>query len=227
MVGVGPNGERHALARCSLVDGAGAVVYDKYVKPLEKIVDYRSAVSGILPQHMATAIGLKQCQQEVAALLDGRVLVGHSVQHDLDVLFLSHPHQQTRDTAWYKGLCPHRPRALKTLAAEELDLPSLHAGTHDSVEDARVALALYRKHQVAWEQLFKRKPSSNSKTDPSSAQEVRRPVSSGGAASDELRANGASSKVPNQSSLLSPRSGTADPRQAIQPPAKKHKASHK
>ena len=35
----------------------------------------------------------------------------------------------------------------------------LHAGAHDSVTDARVALALYRKHSKQWEQMLKRRDS--------------------------------------------------------------------
>ena len=38
-------------------------------------------------------------QREVAALLKGRVLVGHAVYNDLKVLMLSHPKRHTRDTA--------------------------------------------------------------------------------------------------------------------------------
>ena len=38
-------------------------------------------------------------QREVAALLKGRVLVGHAVYNDLKVLMLSHPKKHTRDTA--------------------------------------------------------------------------------------------------------------------------------
>jgi RNA exonuclease 4 len=37
MVGVGPQGERSALARCSIVNIRGEIVYDKYIKPLEKV----------------------------------------------------------------------------------------------------------------------------------------------------------------------------------------------
>jgi hypothetical protein len=37
----------------------------------------------------------------------------------------------------------------------------LHAGAHDSVTDARVALALYRKHAKQWEQMLKRRDSNH------------------------------------------------------------------
>lgn len=49
MVGVGPGGEESILARVSIVNYFGKCVYDKYVKPTEKVTDYRTAVSGIRP----------------------------------------------------------------------------------------------------------------------------------------------------------------------------------
>ena len=44
--------------------------------------------------------------------------LGHSLDHDLKALSLVHPRSHTRDTAHYKPLCPHRPKALKALMKE-------------------------------------------------------------------------------------------------------------
>ena len=52
MVGVGESGRRSALARVCIVNDDGNVIYDEYVKPKERVTDFRSAVSGILPSHM-------------------------------------------------------------------------------------------------------------------------------------------------------------------------------
>jgi DNA polymerase III epsilon subunit-like protein len=52
MVGVGPEGEESALARVSLVNYNGAVLMDEYVKPQERVTDFRTAVSGITPKHL-------------------------------------------------------------------------------------------------------------------------------------------------------------------------------
>lgn len=50
MVGVGPEGQDSIVARVSLVNQFGKCVYDKYVKPTERVTDYRTHVSGIRPQ---------------------------------------------------------------------------------------------------------------------------------------------------------------------------------
>ncbi|KAI9260786.1 hypothetical protein BY458DRAFT_439940 [Sporodiniella umbellata] len=52
MVGVGPGGVDSALARVSIVNFNGAVLLDVYVKPLEKVTDYRTHVSGIQREHL-------------------------------------------------------------------------------------------------------------------------------------------------------------------------------
>ena len=52
-MGVGPNGQRSSLARCTIVNYHGEVVYDKYVAQTEKVVDWRTHVSGIEEHHVA------------------------------------------------------------------------------------------------------------------------------------------------------------------------------
>lgn len=59
MVGVGPEGEESMLARVSIVNYFGKCVYDKYVKPTEKVTDYRTAVSGIRPADIKNGEQLK------------------------------------------------------------------------------------------------------------------------------------------------------------------------
>ncbi|PJF16645.1 Rex4p [Paramicrosporidium saccamoebae] len=82
MVGVGPDGVQSALARVSLVNYHGGVLLDRYVRPVERITDYRTHVSGIEPHHMKDATTLTDVQQEVWSLLQGKILVGHSLKND-------------------------------------------------------------------------------------------------------------------------------------------------
>lgn len=65
MVGTGPQGKLSELARCSVVNYEGDVIYDKYVRPELPIVDYRTRWSGITKQHMKNAIPFKAAQAEV------------------------------------------------------------------------------------------------------------------------------------------------------------------
>ncbi|KAH0557168.1 hypothetical protein GP486_005042 [Trichoglossum hirsutum] len=149
MVGVGrpPPNDTNALARVSLVNYHGIQIYDSFVRPQEVVTDWRTAISGISPRHMATARDFMTVQADVALLLKGRVLVGHAVRNDLDALKLSHPRRDTRDTARYEGfrrLSAGRTPGLKKLAKEVLGM-EIQRGEHSSVEDSRTTMLLFRR----------------------------------------------------------------------------------
>ena len=64
MVGLGPFKES-GLARCSLVDYHGTVLYDKFIRPEGEITDYRTPVSGITAQNMEEATPFAVARLEV------------------------------------------------------------------------------------------------------------------------------------------------------------------
>lgn len=147
MVGVGPDGHDSVLARASLVDFHGRQVYDSFVRPRERVTDWRTKITGIGPKHMATARDFDEVQDAVAELLRGRILVGHDLKHDLAVLGLAHPVTHIRDTVRFAGFRQYgngpKP-ALRILAKEILNM-EIQSGHHSSIEDARVAMLLFRK----------------------------------------------------------------------------------
>ena len=155
MVGVGPDGIESALARVSIVNLYGHVLIDKYVKPKEKVTDYRTDISGILYHHLhnGEAVEFHTAQREVAALIKDRVLIGHAVHHDLKCLFLSHPTHLIRDTSKYKNfrkVSEGRTPSLRRLA-QALLKRDIQRGQHSSVEDARATMELYRLVKDEWE----------------------------------------------------------------------------
>ena len=154
MVGVGPNPDNEsALARVSLVNYHGEQLYDSFVLPMEPVTDYRTHVSGITPQLLRNARPLREVQEDVAALTQGKVLVGHAIRNDLDALMLGHPKRDIRDTSRYAGfraLAGGRPPALKKLARELLGV-EIQGGEHSSVEDARATMLLYRREKEGFE----------------------------------------------------------------------------
>ncbi|PWW76521.1 hypothetical protein C7212DRAFT_363642 [Tuber magnatum] len=160
MVGVGgPANERSALARVSIVNYHGHVILDTFVRPKEKVTNWRSWISGVTPAHMIRAREFEDVQKEVSAILIDRVLVGHSVQHDLDVLLLSHPRRDVRDTSRHPGfrkLSAGRTPGLKKLASEVLGI-EIQGGKHSSIEDARACMLLYRRFRDDIEKLHRPK----------------------------------------------------------------------
>src|SRR5579871_7044783 len=143
------------LARVSIVNFYGAQVYDSYVLPQMPVTDYRTSISGIRPHHLRSgyARSFREVQSDVKTFLEGRILVGHAVMNDLAMLVLNHPRKDIRDTSRHlpfreqsKGGTP----SLKKLANEILGI-EIHTGEHSSVEDARVAMLLFRKEKDTFE----------------------------------------------------------------------------
>lgn len=152
MVGAGLDGKRSILARVCLVNTWGNVVYDKHAKPVEQVTDYRTHISGVRASNLRKGEDFKVVQKEVAELILGRVLVGHSLRNDFKVLFLSHPKKDIRDTAVYLPLrnANGGTRALRHIAEELLGV-KIQAREHCSVEDARAAMYIYQQLKHTWE----------------------------------------------------------------------------
>ncbi|KAI5457187.1 ribonuclease H-like domain-containing protein [Mariannaea sp. PMI_226] len=153
MVGVGPGGYESVLARVSVVDFHGRQVYDSYVKPKEKVTNWRTEVSGISQKNMRFARDFEEAQNDIDKLLQGRILVGHDIKHDLEALKLSHPARDIRDTAKYSAFRKHgngRKPALRLLAQQLLGV-EIQDGAHSSIEDARVTMLLFRKHKQGFD----------------------------------------------------------------------------
>ncbi|NWH84814.1 AEN nuclease, partial [Aegithalos caudatus] len=158
MVGTGPQGRLSELARCSVVNYEGDVVYDKYVRPELPIVDYRTRWSGITKQHMKNAIPFTAAQVEILKILKDKIVVGHAIHHDFQALKYFHPKDRTRDTSQSPmlkkraGLPVRANVSLKNLARYLLH-KKIQGGCqgHSSVEDAQTAMELYRLVEVQWE----------------------------------------------------------------------------
>ncbi|XP_068595708.1 interferon-stimulated gene 20 kDa protein-like [Brachionichthys hirsutus] len=159
MVGTGPGGRCSALARCSVLDYHGNILYDEYIRPCRPVTDYRTRWSGVQKHHLCHATPFAQAREEILRILEGKVVVGHSVCNDFDALDMLHPAHMVRDTGTARllsrlaGLPPRRFASLRLLARKLLNR-KIQAGKrgHCSVEDAQAALDLYKLAEGEWEQ---------------------------------------------------------------------------
>ncbi|KAK4470071.1 hypothetical protein MN116_006536 [Schistosoma mekongi] len=155
-VGVGFEGKDDALARVSIVNQFGHTLLDTFVRPEERVVDYRTKFSGIRPRDLrknGPARSFADVHKEVAELIKNKILVGHSILKDLKVLRLSHPRRFIRDTSRYRPfreLFSGRIPSLKALTQKVLGV-NVQIGEHDSVEDARATMRLYTSVKRVWE----------------------------------------------------------------------------
>jgi RNA exonuclease 4 len=158
MVGIGSSGKQSALARVSLTGWDGQQLMDRFVKVPSRVTDFRTHVSGVKPKHLKSdAMEVKDCRDAVASLIKDKILVGHALKNDLDVLMLQHPKQDIRDTAKYRPFQrlannKWRPRKLRDLVQENLGKAIQVAGeAHDSLEDSRAAMELFQLVRKQWE----------------------------------------------------------------------------
>jgi RNA exonuclease 4 len=153
MVGVGGQENRSVLARVSVVNFQGIQVYDSFVRPKEFVTNWRTHVSGVSSKNMSTARPFDEVRNEVAELLKDRILVGHAIKHDLDVMMLGHPERDIRDTSRFSGFRKYnagKTPSLKKLAKEVLGM-EIQKGQHSSIEDARATMLLFRRHKQAFD----------------------------------------------------------------------------
>ncbi|CAH2037218.1 unnamed protein product, partial [Iphiclides podalirius] len=134
---------RMAAELCAMVgeqNGGGS--YDIAIKG---VTDYRTFVSGINKHNLDSGEDSRVVQRAVQALIRGKILVGHSLQFDLDVLGLSHPREDIRDFSTYepfKKLNKGNTPALKLLAEYCLG-KTIQVGEHNSLEDAKASMQIY------------------------------------------------------------------------------------
>lgn len=121
-----------------MVNFHGVTILDRFVRPKERVTDYRTHVSGIQPWMLRKdqgAITLKEAQEEVTQIIQDRVVVGHALHNDLSALLLSHPKSLIRDTSKYgvfKRMSGGRTPGLKRLAKAILG-KDIQTGEHSSV----------------------------------------------------------------------------------------------
>ncbi|KAH3956726.1 hypothetical protein HBI81_244970 [Parastagonospora nodorum] len=140
--------DQHVLTRVSLLGWDGEVVMDRLVKPDVAIKDYLTQYSGItaaMLEHVTTT--LSDIQKELLRLVTPRtILVGHSLNSDLNALKLTHPFLVDTGILFPHPRGPPYKQSLKWLAQKYLHR-EVQKGSkgHDSVEDARTALDLVKQ----------------------------------------------------------------------------------
>lgn len=138
------------LTRISIVNFPGEIVYDTYVKPSSPITDYLTKYSGITEELLeGVETTLQDVQNKFVEIISSDdVLIGHSLESDLNILHIRHP--KIVDTSCcYEHVRghPYKP-GLKWLTKRylnrDIQLGETSGQGHSSVEDARACLDLVK-----------------------------------------------------------------------------------
>ncbi|XP_063003242.1 RNA exonuclease 1 homolog isoform X2 [Elgaria multicarinata webbii] len=133
------------LTRITVINSDLKVVYDTFVKPDHKVVDYNTRFSGVTEADLEdVSVTIRDVQAVLLCMFSAdTILIGHSLESDLFALKLIHC--MVVDTA---VVFPHRlglpyKRALRTLMADYLKrIIQDSVEGHDSSEDARACMEL-------------------------------------------------------------------------------------
>ena len=131
-----------ALCRVSIVNAENPeeVLLDTLVKPSWPVSDYRSRINGIKKEHLDNVeFTLRHAQAFMMALCsEETIIIGHAVQNDLVALQMEHHVNVDSSFLFHATDNPDASVSLKDLVHNifKKDMPN----THDSVNDARMAL---------------------------------------------------------------------------------------
>ena len=149
---------RLGLARVSVLRGAGPdqglSFIDDYIAISEPIVDHLTAYSGISPGDLDRTtskhplVSLKVAYKKLWLLLNlGCIFVGHGLLKDFRIINIHIPRAQVVDTVDLFFIKSRQRKLNLRFLAWYLLREDIQTGMHDSVEDARTALRLWRKYQ--------------------------------------------------------------------------------
>ncbi|RDW85660.1 PAB-dependent poly(A)-specific ribonuclease subunit PAN2 [Coleophoma crateriformis] len=148
----------YALARVSVVRGSGEdeglPFIDDYVKSKETVVDFLTSYSGIVPSDLDPRVSkhnllpLKIAYKKLWILLNlGCKFLGHGLKQDFRVTNIHVPKSQVIDTIDFFYVKSRLRKLSLAFLAWYFLKEDIQLETHDSIEDARTALKLYRKYQ--------------------------------------------------------------------------------
>ena len=123
------------LTRVTVIDNTGETCYESLVKPDTPIVDYNTRFSGITAQDMeGVNTTLREVQTHLLLKFEAKdILIGHSLESDLKALKLLHSTVVDTSVVFPHKMGPPFKRALKTLAAEQIQRIIQNGGTLDGI----------------------------------------------------------------------------------------------
>lgn len=136
------------VTKVTMISSDGHKVYEKFVRPDAKIIDYNTRFSGITKKDLSaknsTVASLPDVQRDLLRLINGdTILIGHALENDLRVLKIIHDNVIDTSVCFPHENGPGFKHSLRFLTSKYLNRSiqdSEHG--HSSFEDSRACLEL-------------------------------------------------------------------------------------
>ncbi|GIX77702.1 putative exonuclease GOR [Caerostris extrusa] len=133
------------VTKVGVVNAQGLTVYETYVRPNARVLDYNTRFSGITAKDLAgVTTTLLDVKARLMQLFDSNtILIGHAINNDLEALGLLHKRIIDTSVLYPNPVNPLQKKSLRSLAAEYL-AASIQDDSqgHDCIEDCRATMQL-------------------------------------------------------------------------------------
>ena len=141
----------HEIGRVSVVDSQGSTLYDTFVRPRGRVVDFLTEHSGLDQRILELGANFEDMRGNLARIIGkNTIILGHSLENDLSALKVHHT--KLIDTSHI-----YLSKENKRLRLQELVLKYVgrytQRGEHCSLEDARSCLGLLKCRVAEMEML--------------------------------------------------------------------------
>ena len=147
----------------AVVDDNGEVLYDEYICPPMEVEDYMGYSNPCFQKEIENGVPFDEAREAILGILNGKLVVVHHFHHDFDALqiYFDITKERVRDTSTNHTLrrmanesVDKQYVSLKVLAKNILrkDIHGRNKKPHDPIEDARIAMELYRKIEKEFEE---------------------------------------------------------------------------
>lgn len=128
------------VGRVSILNNVGTVLYDKFVKPVNRVINYEIEFSGLTKQILDDGINFDTMRSEISKIIGkNTTILGHGLENDLTALGIYH--DKIIDTSYLFLSTESRRVSLQQLARTHLKT-AIHDGSHCSVIDSTICLKL-------------------------------------------------------------------------------------
>lgn len=138
--------QRH-LARLSIVNYNRHVIFDEYIKPEKKVKNYLKEITNIDSFKISHSQNFEFYKKKIFKILQNKILVGHTLEKDFEVLGFKAEKMKIRDISGFKLFMEGKFKVKLAKLCERFLKIKIQGGTHSSVEDARAALEMYKLYQ--------------------------------------------------------------------------------